>query len=72
MLDIKCPLQTFRRDELIVDYCAGALDPETTARFEGHISSCVACSSTVAEQKVVWAVLDEWRDMFVYSVGSTS
>lgn len=72
MLDTKCHLHSFGRDELVVDYCAGTLDTDTAARFERHIHSCATCFTVVAQQRTVWAALDEWRDMVAYSAGSSS
>lgn len=62
-LAMKCPPKLCGNNEVIVDYCAGKLDPDTTATFERHADSCAACSSVVAEQRTLWAALDEWHEM---------
>jgi anti-sigma factor RsiW len=31
--------------ELVTDYLEGALSPEDTARFEGHIGRCTGCAA---------------------------
>jgi anti-sigma factor RsiW len=31
--------------ELVTDYLEGALSPEDTTRFEGHIGRCTGCST---------------------------
>jgi Putative zinc-finger len=47
--------------ELIVDYVAGTLDSRKEAAFQRHIECCAGCARVLAEQKAVWAALDEWR-----------
>ncbi len=49
--------------ELIVDYVAGTLDSRKEPSFERHIEFCAPCARVLAEQRVVWAALDEWRGL---------
>jgi anti-sigma-K factor RskA len=46
--------------DMVVDYCAGAMDPEPRAEFERHIAHCDECTAMVAAQCAVWESLDEW------------
>jgi anti-sigma factor RsiW len=45
--------------ELIVDYVAGTLDARMELEFQKHLEGCDGCWNAVAEQKAVWAALDE-------------
>ena len=57
---MNCPLES-RHPEILVDYAAGALDPEATHALEEHLADCVRCRSMAAEQKAVWLALDAWE-----------
>jgi anti-sigma-K factor RskA len=46
--------------DMVVDYCAGAMEAEPAAEFERHVAHCGECAAMVAEQRKVWEALDEW------------
>jgi hypothetical protein len=46
--------------EVVIDYCAGTLDPCRTAEFESHLEHCDDCTAMVAAQRDVWKSLDRW------------
>jgi anti-sigma factor RsiW len=46
--------------EILVDYCAGALDAIRTAELEAHLHECAACRNEVEAQREVWNALDVW------------
>src|SRR3954464_300533 len=43
------PLASEHVTDLVEAYLAGGLDPAERARFEAHVSLCVACARVVAE-----------------------
>jgi hypothetical protein len=60
---MRCPLEPDQIAELVVGYGARSLDPDATAAFERHMLCCDACREAGAMQKMVWAALDQWRDV---------
>jgi anti-sigma-K factor RskA len=46
--------------DMVVDYCAGAMDAEPRAEFERHLAHCDECTAMVAAQREVWESLDQW------------
>lgn len=46
--------------EILVDYCAGALDAIRAAELEAHIHECAGCRSDVEAQSEAWKALDVW------------
>lgn len=46
--------------EILMDYCAGTLDPASAASLEAHARQCAECRTTVEAQRAVWGVLDSW------------
>lgn len=46
--------------DMVVDYCAGAMDAEPRAEFERHVAQCAECTAMVAAQREVWETLDQW------------
>lgn len=46
--------------ELLIDYCAGTLDPVRASELAGHIGECADCRRLVEAQQSVWKKLDEW------------
>jgi hypothetical protein len=57
---MNCPLETPETAELLLDYCARKLNPESTAILESHIDLCPACRQFAENQRAVWAALDSW------------
>jgi anti-sigma factor RsiW len=45
--------------ELVTDYLEGALDPETRARFEQHLSLCPGCETYLEQMAETAARLGE-------------
>jgi anti-sigma-K factor RskA len=52
-----CPLQTDNADVLL-DYCARALDPERKAMLETHMEHCAECREMAAAQSQIWSAMD--------------
>ncbi len=46
--------------EIVIDYCAGTLEPRERAEFERHLIECAECSRVVTAQREVWETLDRW------------
>jgi len=57
---MNCPIQD-RNLEVLVDYAARQLDPETARALERHLADCAACRSIAADQTAVWNALDAWE-----------
>jgi len=60
---MNCPLKTEENADLLVDYTAGRLDPEKTARLYRHMQMCPDCAALQLEQTAVWDALDAWEPM---------
>jgi anti-sigma factor RsiW len=45
--------------ELVTDYLDGALDDETAARFEQHLSVCPGCETYLDQMKETASILGE-------------
>ncbi len=58
---MNCPLDTPENAQILLDYCARQLGPETTATLERHIALCAACSRFAANQRAVWQAMDAWE-----------
>jgi anti-sigma factor RsiW len=65
---MRCTLESDQTAELVIAYGAGTLDPDATAAFERHMQCCHACREAGTMQRVVWAALDQWRDVVVSAV----
>jgi len=57
---MNCPIAN-RHPEMVVEYAAGALDPETACALERHLTGCAACRSMAAAQTAVWNALDDFE-----------
>jgi anti-sigma factor RsiW len=57
---MNCPIKS-RNPEVLVDFAAGELDPETASALERHLAGCAACRSMAAQQTAVWKALDTWE-----------
>jgi anti-sigma factor RsiW len=44
-----------------MEFVAGRLDADATARIEVHLESCPACRELAAGQRAVWETLDGWK-----------
>src|SRR4051794_13142219 len=60
-----CPIKTKDNSEILLDYCAKRLTPETAAAFENHMQSCADCRSFSEAQASAWAALDTWEPIQV-------
>lgn len=54
-----CPLQTGNEDVLL-DYCARALDAERKSMLEAHMAHCEQCREMAKAQTEIWAALDAY------------
>ena len=59
-----CPTQN-KNAEVLLDYCAGTLEPARTAEFATHIEACGDCRRVVEAQRQVWGALDAWTPLEV-------
>jgi len=57
---MNCPLEAPETAELLLDYCARTLKPESTAVLERHLELCPACRRFAEDQRAVWSALDSW------------
>ncbi len=55
---MRCPGDRF---ELLVDFCAGRLEPGIAAEVARHVACCEACRNVVESQAAVWKALDTWE-----------
>lgn len=55
---MSCPRD---RSELLVDYCAGRLEPGAAADLARHLARCEACRDFTERQSAVWNSLDLWE-----------
>lgn len=58
---MKCPIETQENAELLLNYSACKLSPESAAMLEAHLQVCQACREFSGAQKVVWQALDQWE-----------
>jgi hypothetical protein len=59
---MKCPMETPGTAELLLDYCARKLNPESTAILERHFEICPSCRSFAEGQRAVWKALDSYAE----------
>jgi anti-sigma factor RsiW len=55
-----CPNKDKQSAEILLQYCAGTLDPDRTLEFEKHAAECTGCGRQVASQRALWRTLDQW------------
>lgn len=55
-----CPTKDKQGAEILLEYCAGTLDPDRTLEFEKHAAECAECGRQVAWQRALWQTLDQW------------
>jgi hypothetical protein len=58
---MNCPLETRDNAQVLLDYCARKLEPESVAILERHIAVCDACREFASGQRAVWEALDAWE-----------
>ena len=59
---MSCPMETPGTAELLLDYCARKLNPESAAILERHFEICPSCRSFAEGQRAVWAALDSYAE----------
>jgi hypothetical protein len=57
---MRCPVQE-GHPELLLDYCARTLHPDTAAVLTHHLTTCSDCRELVEAQESVWSALDAWK-----------
>ncbi len=57
---MKCQVRAREDAAVLMDYCAGRLDPRAAAALDEHFAVCAACRRWVESQRAVWAALDGW------------
>jgi anti-sigma factor RsiW len=55
-----CPTKEKQSAEILLEYCAGTLDPDRALEFEKHAADCAECGRQVASQRALWQTLDQW------------
>ena len=60
MADILCGY-TADRDETLIAYVYGEIDPAQRVTFEGHIATCERCRNELADLRSVRLRLQEWE-----------
>jgi anti-sigma factor RsiW len=55
-----CPTRDKQSAEILLEYCAGTLDPDRASEFEKHAAECAECGRQVASQRALWQTLDQW------------
>jgi hypothetical protein len=55
-----CIKNTKEGAELLVEFCAGSLDPARASELETHIASCTECRELVDGQRALWETLECW------------
>jgi anti-sigma factor RsiW len=58
---MQCPIENTQQTDILLDYCANKLSPESAAEFERHMQSCSSCASLASTQRHVWTALDAWE-----------
>jgi hypothetical protein len=58
---MQCPVRNAEHAEILLDYCAGKLPPETLASFDLHKETCAECQDFCARQQAAWTALDVWE-----------
>lgn len=53
---MECP-----KKDLLLDYCAHALDAGAADGVEAHLAACPACKSWTEAHMRTWTLLDEWQ-----------
>jgi anti-sigma factor RsiW len=55
-----CPTKEKQNAKILLQYCAGTLDPDRALEFEQHAAECAECGRQVASQRALWQTLDQW------------
>ncbi len=58
---MRCMKQSQDGARILIEYCAGALDPMHAAEVERHLESCTDCRALVERQTELWEALDCWK-----------
>lgn len=58
---MRCPLETGKAPEILLEYPAGTLDPAVQAALEQHVAVCLDCQAAIQGQLAVWKALDAWE-----------
>ncbi len=56
-----CMKQSQEGARVLIEYCAGALDPVQAAEVERHLESCTDCRELAEKQMELWEALDGWK-----------
>ena len=58
---MRCPLETGKAPEVLLEYPAGTLEPAVQAALEQHVAVCFDCQEAIEGQIAVWNALDAWE-----------
>src|SRR5579885_207099 len=56
-----CMKQSQEGARVLIEYCAGALDPVQAAEVERHLESCTDCRELAEKRMELWEALDGWK-----------
>ncbi|HOK45693.1 MAG TPA: zf-HC2 domain-containing protein [Bryobacteraceae bacterium] len=57
---MECQVRAREDAAVLMDYCAGRLDPRAAAALDEHVAVCEDCTRWVESQRAMLAALDEW------------
>lgn len=58
---MQCSQQDGRREETIIAYAAGTLEPQARFELERHLAVCAECRAMAESQKALWEALEDWK-----------
>jgi anti-sigma factor RsiW len=58
---MECPVKARDDVAVLMDYCAGKLEPRRAEAVEQHVTVCESCQQWVRQQQAVWSALDAWE-----------
>jgi anti-sigma factor RsiW len=58
---MECPIKAGGKKDLLLDYCARALDAGMAAEVEAHIAACPGCKAWTEAHSRTWTLLDDWQ-----------
>ena len=59
---MQCPIHNAEHAEILLDYCAGKLSPESLAAFESHLAGLPGMQGILlCGRQAAWTALDVWE-----------
>ncbi len=57
---MECQVRPREDAAVLMDYCAGKLDPQAAVALEEHFAVCGDCRKWIEAQRAVWTALEGW------------